>query len=47
MESTGDSMKIHISEATYQLLQLIGSYSCIERGLTSIKVNFIKYFKQI
>nr|XP_036670728.1 guanylate cyclase 32E [Drosophila suzukii] len=37
MESTGDSMKIHISEATYQLLQLIGSYSCIERGLTSIK----------
>ncbi|XP_016978543.2 guanylate cyclase 32E isoform X3 [Drosophila rhopaloa] len=37
MESTGDSMKIHISEATYQLLQLIGSYVCIERGLTSIK----------
>ncbi|XP_039501764.1 guanylate cyclase 32E isoform X3 [Drosophila santomea] len=37
MESTGDSMRIHISEATYQLLQLIGSYVCIERGLTSIK----------
>nr|NP_001285834.1 guanylyl cyclase at 32E, isoform G [Drosophila melanogaster]AHN54348.1 guanylyl cyclase at 32E, isoform G [Drosophila melanogaster] len=37
MESTGDSMRIHISEATYQLLQVIGSYVCIERGLTSIK----------
>ncbi|XP_034667956.1 guanylate cyclase 32E [Drosophila subobscura] len=37
MESTGESMKIHISELTYQLLQSIGSYVCIERGLTSIK----------
>ncbi|XP_043645161.1 guanylate cyclase 32E isoform X3 [Drosophila teissieri] len=37
MESTGDSMRIHISEVTYQLLQVIGSYVCIERGLTSIK----------
>lgn len=41
MESTGDSMRIHISEATYQLLQVIGSYVCIERGLTSIKVCLI------
>ncbi|EDW40077.1 GL12859 [Drosophila persimilis] len=32
-------MKIHISEVTYQLLQSIGSYVCIERGLTSIKVS--------
>ncbi|XP_017059315.2 guanylate cyclase 32E isoform X2 [Drosophila ficusphila] len=37
MESTGDSMKIHISEVTYQLLQLFGGYVCIERGMTSIK----------
>ncbi|KAH8242006.1 hypothetical protein KR038_001056 [Drosophila bunnanda] len=37
MESTGDSMKIHISEATFQLLQSIGGYVCIERGITSIK----------
>ncbi|EDV30989.2 uncharacterized protein Dana_GF15131 [Drosophila ananassae] len=37
MESTGQSMKIHISEATNQLLQTIGGYVCIERGLTNIK----------
>lgn len=39
MESTGESMKIHISEATNQLLQTIGGYVCIERGLTNIKVT--------
>ncbi|XP_034100299.1 guanylate cyclase 32E isoform X2 [Drosophila albomicans] len=37
MESTGEAMKIHISELTYQLLQNIGGYICVERGLTSIK----------
>ncbi|XP_034473865.1 guanylate cyclase 32E [Drosophila innubila] len=37
MESTGEAMKIHISEVTYQLLQDVGGYVCIERGLTSIK----------
>ncbi|XP_068150732.1 guanylate cyclase 32E [Drosophila tropicalis] len=37
MESTSQSMKIHISEETYQLLVTIGGYACIERGLTNIK----------
>lgn len=38
MESTGEAMKIHISEQTYQLLQEVGGYICVERGLTNIKV---------
>ncbi|KAM8716359.1 hypothetical protein ACLKA7_003266 [Drosophila subpalustris] len=37
MESTGEAMKIHISEVTNQLLQDVGGYICVERGLTSIK----------
>ncbi|XP_046802914.1 guanylate cyclase 32E [Lucilia cuprina] len=37
MESTGDAMKIHISEETYQLLESLGGYHCIERGLINIK----------
>jgi len=39
MESTGEAMKIHISELTYQLLQDVGGYVCVERGLTNIKVK--------
>lgn len=38
MESTGEAMKIHISEQTYQLLQEVGGYICVERGLINIKV---------
>lgn len=40
MESTGEAMKIHISEQTYQLLQEVGGYICVERGLTNIKVVY-------
>ncbi|CAD7079002.1 unnamed protein product [Hermetia illucens] len=37
MESTGEKMKIHISETTYQLLERVGGYICQERGYTLIK----------
>lgn len=37
METTSDSLKIHISLATYGLLKKIGGYFCEERGLTFIK----------
>ncbi|XP_032592225.1 guanylate cyclase 32E isoform X2 [Drosophila grimshawi] len=37
MESTGEAMKIHISELTYQLLQDVGGYMCVDRGIISIK----------
>ncbi|XP_017859898.1 PREDICTED: guanylate cyclase 32E [Drosophila arizonae] len=37
MESSGAAMKIHISEETHQLLQEVGGYICVERGLTHIK----------
>ncbi|ALC39302.1 Gyc32E [Drosophila busckii] len=37
MESTGEAMKIHISEATYKLLEEVAGYCCVERGLTSVK----------
>lgn len=38
MESTGESFKIHISEATKLLLERLGGYSFVERGITPIKV---------
>ncbi|XP_059618023.1 guanylate cyclase 32E-like [Phlebotomus argentipes] len=37
MESSGLPLKIHISEATYDLLQNIGGYKFEERGLIQIK----------
>lgn len=43
MESSGAAMKIHISEETYQLLQEVGGYICVERGLTHIKVKYLQY----
>lgn len=49
MESTGEAMKIHISDETYQLLESVGGYHCIERGLINIKVGLLTYiiFKKI
>lgn len=41
MESSGAAMKIHISEETHQLLQEVGGYICVERGLTHIKVKYL------
>lgn len=38
MESTGEAMKIHISETTYKLLDKVGGYRFIDRGITNIKV---------
>lgn len=43
MESTGEAMKIHISDETYQLLESVGGYHCIERGLINIKVGLLTY----
>uniref|UniRef100_A0A1A9W0S6 Guanylate cyclase n=1 Tax=Glossina brevipalpis TaxID=37001 RepID=A0A1A9W0S6_9MUSC len=37
MESSGEAMKIHISEQTYHLLENLGGYQCVERGLINIK----------
>ncbi|CAH0563498.1 unnamed protein product [Brassicogethes aeneus] len=37
MESTGEAFRIHISHATYMLLQRLGGYICEERGLIPIK----------
>lgn len=37
MESSGEALKIHISNATYELLQQIGGFKCEERGLIFIK----------
>lgn len=37
MESTGEALKIHISDATYGLLQKIGGYNFEERGVVHIK----------
>lgn len=39
MESSGEAMKIHISEETYRLLENVGGYHCVERGLINIKVR--------
>lgn len=38
MESSGEAFKIHISEATKLLLERLGGYRFVERGLTPIKV---------
>lgn len=38
MESSGEELKIHISEGTHYLLTLVGGFHCSERGLTFIKV---------
>jgi hypothetical protein len=38
MESSGEALRIHISEATRNLLDRLGGYYCEERGLTQIKV---------
>lgn len=40
MESSGASFKIHISYATYMLLQRLGGYKCEERGIVPIKVRY-------
>ncbi|XP_046403993.1 guanylate cyclase 32E isoform X2 [Ischnura elegans] len=37
MESSGEALKIHVSEATFQLLERLGGYYCEERGLIPIK----------
>ncbi|KAK9883752.1 hypothetical protein WA026_001939 [Henosepilachna vigintioctopunctata] len=37
MESSGEAFKIHISFATYLLLQRLGGYKCEERGVIPIK----------
>ncbi|XP_071444038.1 guanylate cyclase 32E [Hetaerina americana] len=37
MESSGEALKIHISEATFLLLERLGGYYCEERGLIPIK----------
>ncbi|XP_017785068.1 PREDICTED: guanylate cyclase 32E [Nicrophorus vespilloides] len=37
MESSGESLRIHISHATYLLLQRIGGYHFEDRGLVQIK----------
>ncbi|PSN36852.1 Guanylate cyclase 32E [Blattella germanica] len=39
MESSGEAFRIHISEATRNLLDRLGGYYCEERGLTPIKVS--------
>lgn len=40
MESSGEAFRIHISEATRNLLDLLGGYYYEERGLTPIKVCY-------
>ena len=37
MESTGESMKIHLSQATHDLLLQDDRFSLIERGITNVK----------
>jgi guanylate cyclase, other len=39
MESSGEEFKVHISEATFLLLQKVGGFICEERGITKIKVR--------
>lgn len=39
MESSGEAFKIHVSQATYYLLQRLGGYTCVERGIIPIKVG--------
>ncbi|XP_030746058.1 guanylate cyclase 32E [Sitophilus oryzae] len=37
MESSGEPSKVHISYATYKLLQQLGGYICEDRGVVNIK----------
>ncbi|GJQ81773.1 hypothetical protein Trydic_g318 [Trypoxylus dichotomus] len=37
MESSGEAFRIHISQATYYLLENLGGYRCEERGVIPIK----------
>lgn len=39
MESTGEALKIHISEETYNLLKIVGGFNCRERGMIDVKVK--------
>lgn len=39
MESSGEAFKVHVSQATYSLLQRLGGYTCVERGVIPIKVT--------
>lgn len=41
METHGEAFRVHISHATYTLLQRLGGYHCEERGVVSIKVRHI------
>lgn len=43
MESSGEASKVHISHATYKLLQQLGGYICEDRGMVNIKVGFSKF----
>lgn len=43
MESSGEASKVHISHATYKLLQQLGGYICEDRGMVNIKVRFSKF----
>ena len=37
MESSGEKLKIHISDTTYNLLEYIGGFVCEKRGLITVK----------
>lgn len=39
MEATGKPLQIHISKMTKNLLQQLGGYYCVERGVIPIKVS--------
>jgi len=41
MESSGEAVRIHIPEATRNLLDRLGVYYCEERGLTQFKVQLL------
>lgn len=42
MESTGQALKIQISERTHSLLQVVGGFKCVERGVVFMKVSAYK-----
>ncbi|KAF7278941.1 hypothetical protein GWI33_007805 [Rhynchophorus ferrugineus] len=37
MESSGEASKVHISHATFKLLQQLGGYICEDRGVVNVK----------
>lgn len=37
MESSGEALQIHVSDATHDLLQTVGGFKCEERGIIFIK----------